>query len=263
VLDEVDVQLGRLVPESLSRPSDERLAALVRAAVAAVPGPLALGTVDGPTRPRVRLKVEVELGYAAAGGTLRAVVHARLEPKSGPSGGAMRVDREAVVEKESLPRAPDAALIEAHLQRAFELTVGGAMRAEQLWLAPPTDARAALDEKEGDRHDEAIRIAGERRDRTTVPRLIALLKTEDGEQRDAIIGALAEIGDERAVRPLADLAKFGDVDELPKILDALSRIGGPEVISYLEFVAGGHPSPELRDQAKRALEHVRARPPSP
>ena len=44
-----------------------------------------------------------------------------------------------------------------------------------------------------------------------------------------------------------------------KIVDAISRVGGPEAEAYLELVISGHPSPEVRDVAKKALEHLRAR----
>ncbi len=260
VLDEIQVRVTRIVPAELPRPSGVELTALARSAAAAVPGRLKVVVAVEPGRPHLRLTVEVELAFVPGRtGTLRAVVHARLEPRGEPTGGAMRVDREILLEKEDLVQAPDAAVVEAHLRRAFELSVGGAVRAEQLWLGPPAAARDAIGAKDTELRDEAIRIAGERRDRATVPCLLPMLKTEEQALRDGVVGALAEIGDERAVKPLAELAKFGDLDELPKILDALSRIGGAEALSYLEFVSGGHPSPEIRDLAKRALEHAHAR----
>jgi hypothetical protein len=58
------------------------------------------------------------------------------------------------------------------------------------------------------------------------------------------------------VRPLTEVAKFQDVIDLPKVLDALATIGGPEARAYIEFVASGHESSEMRDLAKQALVHL-------
>jgi hypothetical protein len=107
--------------------------------------------------------------------------------------------------------------------------------------------------------EEAIHLAGERREKQAVPSLTKLLKSDDHDLRDAAIGALGAIGDVRAVRPLTEVAQFRDIAELPKILDALARIGGDEARAYLEFVASGHESPEIRDLAKQSLERMARR----
>jgi hypothetical protein len=256
VIGEVRARFERVAPASLPVPSEEALRAAVQGAAEAVSGPLRLRLPPPAGVPSVRLTVELETGWL--GHVLRSVVRVHLLPVA-ESPNLARVDREALVEKEDVRVAPDAVALRAHVEHALELVVGGAVRAEQLWLAPPADARAALGGSDADLRDEAIRIAAERRDRETVPVLIKLLMTDDAELRDRAVGALAEIGDIRAVRPLADLAKFSDVTELVKVLDAISRLGGPEAESYLELVAGGHPSAEVRDLAKRALDHLRSR----
>ncbi len=92
-----------------------------------------------------------------------------------------------------------------------------------------------------------------------MPSLVKLLKSEDHDTRDRAIGALQEIGDKRAVRPLTEVARFRDLSDLPKVLDALAAIGGDEARSYLEFVASGHDSVEIRDLAKQALTHLERR----
>jgi hypothetical protein len=170
-----------------------------------------------------------------------------------------RVDRDGLVEKEDVPASPNAAAVRAHQQHAVELVVGAAMRGAQLWLGPAKAARAAIGGKDDELRDEALRIAGERHDHEAVPAIIALLPNQDVDVRDRAIGALAEIGDPGAAKPLTALAKFGDVEQLVKIIDALSRIGGPEAVAYLEFVASGHPVPEIRELAKKALSHARDR----
>jgi len=101
-----------------------------------------------------------------------------------------------------------------------------------------------------------MRLAAERKEAAAVPSLVKRLKSDDHAVRDRAIGALAAIGDTRAVRPLTEVAKFNDLGDLPKVLDALATIGGPEARSYLEFVASGHDSSEMRDLAKEALVHL-------
>ncbi len=254
VVSEVRARVVALEPADLPRPDEAELAAQAGRAAANGGLPVALGRGDGP---RLRVQLEVELGWRPAG-VLRAVLRARVEP-IGAAAGAVRVVRDAAIDKEGLVAAPTAAEVGAHLKRAIDLVVGGAARAEQLWLGPAGQARIPIAGEDADLREEAIRIAAERHDHEAVPALLPLLKAEDPELRDRAIGALAEIGDPRAARPLADLAKLGDLAELPKILDAISRAGGTEAEQYLEFVADGHSSAEIRELAQRALEHLRAR----
>ena len=101
-----------------------------------------------------------------------------------------------------------------------------------------------------------MRLAGERKEAAAVPSLVRQLKSDDHAVRDRAIGALAAIGDARAVRRLTEVAKFNELGDLPKVLDALATIGGPEARSYLEFVASGHDSSDIRDLAKQALVHL-------
>ena len=87
---------------------------------------------------------------------------------------------------------------------------------------------AAIDGPDDDLRDEAIRLAGERKEPAAVPALVRRLKSDDHAVRDRAIGALAAIGDPRAVRPLTEVAKFNELADLPKVLDALATIGGDE-----------------------------------
>lgn len=273
VLAEIRARFTRVVPETLPVPSEPALSAAVARAVDAVPGPMRRVSPTPAGAPTERLTVEIELGWQQEGQErgLRSVVRAHIRPLASvaPGGqgraagsglaavpGLASVDREALVEKEGGTAAPTAEEVSAHLDRALGLVVGATLRAAQLWLGPPSAARAALEGSDDELRDEAIRIAGERRNRESVPQLVGLLRHQEIEVRDRAIGALAEIGDPRAARPLADLAKFSEVIELPKILDAISRIGGPEAESFLDFVAAGHPIPQVREIAKRAREHA-------
>jgi hypothetical protein len=256
VIAELRVHVGTVEPASLPMPDEAKLIALVSKIVNAVPGPLHLVSSPAPDAPRLRLVVEVSTAYR--GTKIGSAVRARIEPMSELAGVEV-IDRDGLVEKEDQPAAPNAAELTAHLTHALELLAGGVVRGEDLWLASPKDARAALASSDGDLREEAIRIAGERRDRESVLALIPLLKSDDEAVRDKVIGALGEIGDPRAGKALSTLAGLGDLEEVPKIIDALSRVGGPEAESYLEFVSGSHSVPEVRAIANRALEHLRAR----
>ncbi len=256
VIAELRVHLGTVEPASLPMPDEAKLIALVSKVVNAVPRPMHHVSSPAPDAPRLRLVVEVSTAYR--GTKIGSAVRARIEPMSELAGVEV-IDRDGLVEKEDQPATPNAAELTAHLTHALELLAGGVVRGEDLWLAPPRDARAALASSDGDLREEAIRIAGARRDRESVLALISLLKAGDEAVRDQVIGALGEIGDPRAGKALSSLAGLGDLEEVPKIIDALSRVGGSEAESYLEFVSGSHSVPAVRAIAKRALEHLRAR----
>lgn len=102
----------------------------------------------------------------------------------------------------------------------------------------------------------AVDAAARRRLAPAVPELVKLLKHADQRIADRTIGALVSIGDRSAVAPLARLAKFNDTEKLAKLIDGIAQIGGPEARSYLEFVVGGHPDPDIQDMAREALSRM-------
>jgi HEAT repeat protein len=144
----------------------------------------------------------------------------------------------------------------AHAERAVEDVARTLGARVQLAQGSAEALVAAIEGGDSELRDEAIRLAGERRELAAVPSLVKLLRGDDHEARDREIGALAAIGDARAVRPLTEVARFRDLADLPKVLDALAAIGGDEARAYLEFVASGHDSPEIREMAKKALAHL-------
>jgi hypothetical protein len=238
------------------------VAALTARAAAGIRASSGLPVVDGGAGPaKLRLRVEVRLDGAedaAAGkGVMRAFVRAKLLPFDV---GALSFDEEAMAERTyELKKRPDAAAWRAHAEHAVDDVLRGLGARARLAASDGAALVAALGGKDDDLRDEAVRLAAERRERTAVPALIALLKSEDPAVRDRALGALAQIGDPRAVRPLTEVARFRDVGDLPKVLDALAAIGGDEAQAYLEFVASGHDSPEMRDLAKQALGHLTRR----
>lgn len=252
-VDALDVRVHVLGPDALPVPDQAELQQLTAAAITASPAAFAY---DPTGKPSTKLVVTLEIGWQP--GTLHSQTRATLEPRA-EDAGTMRITREAQLEKANAATFPTLDEVRSHLRRALALTVGSAVASERLWLGPPEAIRAAITSKDPDLRLDAMEFAGLRHDREAVPALIATLKSEDEAQRDRAVGALAELGDVRAVHPLAELAKLDDVEELPKIIDSVARIGGPEAEAYLTLVAEAHQLSDIREMAKRALEHLVSR----
>jgi hypothetical protein len=261
----VDVQVIDRTPDPDKQALD--LPALTARAADAIGKSCGLLVSDGgsgnPSR-RYKLRVEVRTETteesSSQKGMMRALVGARLQP-FGAEPGALSFEQNAVAEKVyDLGKRPDAKEAwRAHTLRAVEDVVKGVGARVRLSTGDAAQLVTALDGPDEDLREEAIRVAAERKERAAVPSLIKLLKSDDHDARDRAIGALQEIGDPRAVRPLTEVARFRDLSDLPKVLDALAAIGGDEARSYLEFVASGHDSVEIRDLAKQALAHLERR----
>jgi HEAT repeats len=208
---------------------------------------------------RVELRTEGAEDRSAGKGVLRAMVHAELSALGDVS--ARAIDQAAVGEREyEVAKLGDrTAAWRAHVERAVDDAVRVLGARVRLQTADAGALVAAIDGSDDDLREEAVRVAAERRVREVVPSLIKLLKSEDHELRDAAIGALGAIGDARAVKPLTEVAHFRDILDLPKVLDALALIGSDEARAYLEFVASGHESTEMRDLAKDALARLQRR----
>jgi len=217
------------------------------------------GGVDDKRPRRYRLRVELEIGSAedpvAHKGNLRALVDARLTPIGGEP-GQLSFAQTALAERAYTPGKPGEPAWQAHAEHAIRDCVSGVGARVKLAAGDARAIEAAIAGPDDDLREEGIRLAAECKDGNAVPALIKLLKNDDHAVRDRAIGALSAIGDRRAVRPLTEVAKFNDLADLPKVLDALATIGGDEARSYLEFVASGHDSSEMRDLAKQALVHL-------
>jgi hypothetical protein len=242
---------------------------LAQHASAAIGKSSGLPVTDGGVTPsrapgrryKLRIEVRTEGGEdpATHKGVMRVLVSARLAPLG--EEGWLIFEQTAVGERLfDLDKRGDAmAAWRTHAERSIEDVLRGLGARVKLADGDVATVIAALDGADDDLREEATRIAGERREKRAVPSLLKLLKSEDRDTRDRAIGALSAIGDVRAVRPLTEVARFRDLGDLPKILDALAAIGGDESRAYLEFVASGHESVEIRDLAKQALEHLERR----
>jgi hypothetical protein len=222
--------------------------------------PLAAPDAVGPSY-KIRLELSGQINEDAKEKRVQflALARARLKCEAAPPG--LPLDDSALAEKlaDPSPTLDRGATLAEHVQKTAERLIGAI--GEKLSIAHGDDAQliAALEGPSTELRQAAAHLAGERKLAAAVPTLLKLLGSTDPEIRDVAIGALREIGDRRAVRPLTELARFREVGELPKIIDAVGKIGGEEARQYLEFVAAGHDSAEVRQLAKRALEHMDAR----
>lgn len=195
-------------------------------------------------------------------GLLRALCRGRLQALSeGPPLEIARLDQEAVAEKVYRGPPPGRSDWVAHARRTARDTAAALGRQVRLLSADRATLLGVLRHKDSDNDLRmvAMQILGARRDREALPALFEMLKHPDMEVRDRAIGALIEIGDRRAVKALASSAQFSDTFELGKILEAVATLGGPEARSYLEFVASGHQSEQIRAEARVALSHLERR----
>ena len=100
---------------------------------------------------------------------------------------------------------------------------------------------------------------GELRSREAVEPMIALLKQE---QDDAtilrLIGSLAQIGDDRAVEAMIGSTRLKDEIFMVQVVYAIGGIGGRMAEGFLVTLASGHPSPRVKNAARRMLDEGKA-----
>lgn len=124
-----------------------------------------------------------------------------------------------------------------------------------------TEILKLMSQEDGALREEAIRQAGQRKLKSTVDPLLALLTHENEPVRDAALGALLSMRERRAVAVLTESRSMRDRREMRKIVEAVGLLGGDEAVSYLEFVADGNEDEEVRGLAKRTLERMKQRRP--
>lgn len=229
---------------------EKQVEAMVRKRLAAAPA-LRLETKEKG----YRLRVEYGLGPRQGKEGLAALVVVRLDPGLG---GGIPLESSLIAPLEAKKGAKKGIDRRAHLERAL-----GAALGEVFWQAElvgqPAEALVAglRAEKDPERLLKRIPILAERRVKKAVPALIALLTHEKRAVVDRAMGALATLGDPRAVKPLTKLAKLRDSRRLAQVIDAVAAIGGPEAASFLDFLAGGHADPTIRNLAREARERMK------
>ncbi|MFO0724658.1 MAG: hypothetical protein U1E65_12825 [Myxococcota bacterium] len=126
-----------------------------------------------------------------------------------------------------------------------------------------TDAEVLKAVGSSDRRTKA-RALDAVRDRKLSAGLDALLKilADDEEEPEMVmkaIGGLVAIKDQRAVGPLIDSARRRPTIYLGQIIFGVAEIGGKEAEAYLFTVASGHPDPDIKSSAERALDELQHR----
>jgi HEAT repeat protein len=191
--------------------------------------------------------------YRAVGVTMRleslssqktSGVHERYEGEALVGRNAPMFDNFEPLSKEAIEKAAGYIGLERELARANEDALIQRMGSKD----PYERARA-------------VSVAGERRLRKTVPKLIDMVRDEDEASEIVLkaIGALVAIGDPRAVGALIDSARQRPPIYLGQILFGVAQIGGKEAEAYLYTVATGHPDPEVRKNAQDALVELKKR----
>jgi hypothetical protein len=147
----------------------------------------------------------------------------------------------------------------AHALKTVEQVAAGLVAKERMRSASDGGLLKALAEG-GDPELLAwvLSLVGERRVKGAVPAVAPFLKAGSKAVRDAAITALVTLGDAEAVDALARYAEFSDYMAVRTVIEAVSVLGGRDAAEYLDFVASGHPDPEIRARASSALARVRA-----
>lgn len=248
------LQVRRDPPHAPALPSSDQLRGRVRSALArALHLRFDPAGRDAPGA-RYNLTVAVQAGHSAADVPIEDRVAAAIWLK------ARRTDRRDAPPVEvtvMVPTRPSEPELGSRIGSALDQAVAELDYQTGLDVGPPAGVIRQLRKASSSQHLLlAVDAAARRRLAPAVPDLVKLLKHADERIADRTIGALVSIGDRSAVAPLARLAKFGDTEKLAKLIDGIAQIGGSEAQSYLEFVVGGHPDPDIQDMAREALARM-------
>jgi len=150
----------------------------------------------------------------------------------------------------------------AHVARTVEEACAGLIAQERLRAGSDEALAAALGKD--DASPNLVRFALLELGRRKPPGAVALashhLRSKHPELRNVAVATLVAIGDPAGVDPLTKAASFDDHDDMRAVIEAVSVLGGQDAVDYLEFVAAGHPSDEIKQRAQdslRQLEHRR------
>lgn len=184
-------------------------------------------------------------------------VNLLLRASRAPENMSGRYETTTLIERDVEESAGFAALALECTERAAD-AIGAAIA---LADAPEAKVVAAISAKDRGTREQAVVIAGQRRLKSAVPPLMEVVRGEDDDQDLVLrsIGALVAIGDERAVPALIDAGRRRSSVYLGQILFAVAQLGGKEAEAYLFTVANGHADPDVRANAKTALDELTAR----
>jgi hypothetical protein len=157
-------------------------------------------------------------------------------------------------------QADEAVPTQQQLQEAAAAAARELSEERKLMRKPKEDIVQALQSPSRRVRDFAVRLAGARKIKDLVPVLAKRLSDEpESELVLRIVGALVQIGDDRAVTPLVELTKRKHPIFINQIVFAVAQIGGQEAEAYLDTLAQGHPSDQVRAAARDALQELLSR----
>lgn len=156
--------------------------------------------------------------------------------------------------------ADEAVPTQAQLVQAASAAAKELSEERKLMRKTKEEVVAALSSPSRRVRDFAVRLAGARKLRDLVPVLCKRLSDEpESDLVLRIVGALVQIGDPRAVSPLVELTKRKHPIFINQIVFAVAQIGGQEAEAYLDTLAQGHPSEQVRNTAAEALQELLSR----
>jgi len=96
---------------------------------------------------------------------------------------------------------------------------------------------------------------GEMKALNSVDSLVKMLKAEkDDDIALRLIGSLAQIGDDKAVSSMIATTRLKDEIFVVQVVYAIGGIGGRMAEGFLVTLASGHPSPRVKNAARRMLD---------
>lgn len=171
--------------------------------------------------------------------------------------GGERYTASVIESRDEAPAKPFGPLMEKALKKA------SAELAASIELANADDERVVALLSGGDDRLErqAIVLAGERKLKKAVPKLMEIVRDEENGDDLVLkaVGALVAIGDPEATSAIIDAGRRRSSSYVLPLVFAVGQLGGREAEGYLFTVKSGHPDPAVRKAAEDALRELEAR----
>jgi len=263
----IDDVVVKRIPGKLDYPLyEEQLAQHIGRQLAGSGYFFALPNETDPMQPsrRARVEVSLDLSFLPEGSSGAPSLLVAVEAKVTWLGEKEPLLRENLLGERPVDDVSEAErplVAAAHVARTVEEACAGLIAQEKLRAGDDAALAAALANEDGS--PNLLRFAllelGRRRPPGAVELAARFLSSKHPELRNVAFSTLVAIGDPAAVDPMTKAASFDDHDAMRAVIEAVSVLGGRDAIDYLEFVAAGHPSDEIKKRAQDALRELRRR----
>ena len=205
----------------------------------------------------IQINYDISPASSTGPGTLVVATEATLEFIDARSDLCPRAG--LIVEQGLSTGADHKALLQTMVENSLDSVAETLAARERLRRAPHEELLSVLSvgAKEAGLKIWALQLAADRGLGEAVPSAIEALSSSDKNVRAAATSALVSLGDERAVPALTDNVDFKDYEQLRVIMEAVSAIGGDDASEFLEFVAGGHPSDDIKERARESIDYMK------